>query len=144
MNPRTIVPIAAVATTVALAACGGQSKEEQATNKICDARADISKQVDTLKGLTLSTATTSQIQDSMKAIGNDLKTITDAQGDLNGDRKQQVEQANQAFAKEVKNVASTVLRETSASEARAQLKTAFQDLATTYEQSFAKVDCTKT
>ncbi len=144
MNPRTIVPIAAVATTVALAACGGQSKEEQATNKICDARADISKQVDTLKGMTLSSTTTSEVQTSLKAIGKDLQTITDAQGDLSGQRRDEVEQANQAFAKEVKDVASTFLRETSADEAKARLSTAAQDLATTYEQSFAKVDCTKT
>jgi hypothetical protein len=140
MRPRALTPLLAVA--VAVAACGGQSKEEQATNRVCDARADLSKQVDTLKGLTLSTATSSQIQDGLKAIGNDLKTITDAQGDLSGERKQEVEQANQAFAKEVKDVASTVLRETSTSEAKTRLTAAFQDLAATYEQSFAKVDCT--
>ena len=72
---------------------------------MCSARADISKQVDTLKGLTVSTATTDQIRTSLQAIRADLAKITDAHGDLSGQRKQQIP-ANQAFSSQVKSIAS--------------------------------------
>ena len=50
------------------------SKQDDAKAQVCDARADISKQVDTLKGITVSAATLDQIQTSLKAIDTDLKT----------------------------------------------------------------------
>ena len=42
---------------LAVAACGGESKSDKASSKVCDARADIKKQVDELRGLTITTAT---------------------------------------------------------------------------------------
>ena len=42
--------VAALLAALALAACG-DSKEEKAQQSVCDARADISKEVDKLKGL---------------------------------------------------------------------------------------------
>ena len=79
---------------VALVAAGcGTSKESKATKTVCDARADIQKHVDTLKGLTLSTATTDQIRTSLSAIRKDLSTITNAEKDLSGQRKQQIQAA---------------------------------------------------
>jgi hypothetical protein len=138
MKPLIIVPVIAA---LALGACGGQSSEDKAKKQVCDARADISKQVDTLKGLTPSTATTTQIQDSLKAIANDLKQIKDAQGNLSDQRKSQVQEANQAFQSQVKDIASSLGTTTSVSDAKTQLAAAFQQLATTYQQTFAKVDC---
>ena len=40
-----------------------------------------------------------QVQQSLKAIGDGLKDIADAQGDLAPDRKQQVETATKEFGR---------------------------------------------
>jgi hypothetical protein len=139
-----VKPSAAVLVLLAafaLAACGGASKQDKAKAQVCDARADISKQVDTLKGLTLTTATKSKIQSGLKAIRDDLTTIKNAEGDLNDQRKKQVQQANQAFKTQVKDVTSTLGSTTSIQDARAQLTEALQQLAKSYQTTFAKVDC---
>ena len=124
-----------------LAACGGQSKQEKATSQVCDARADIAKQVDTLKNLTVSTATTSQIKTSLNAIKDDLGKIKDAQGDLNEQRKHQVTQANEAFVAQINSIGSNLLSTLSLSQGKDQLEASLQQLAGTYKQTFAKVDC---
>ena len=127
---------------VALGACGGQSKETKAKNQVCDARADISKQVNTLKGLTPSLANAGQAKSSLQAISDDLKKIADAQGDLNGARKSQVSAANQEFKSKVKDVAANLGTSLAAGgDAKSQLSAAFDDLAATYQRTFAKVDC---
>jgi hypothetical protein len=136
-------PIAAVAVAVVAlgAAACGTSEEDKAKEQVCDARADISKQVDTLEGLTLSTATTSQVKDSLTAIRDDLRKIGDAQGDLDDERKSQVQAANAAFAAQLQSIAADLGRDLSAADAKAQLQSALRQLATTYRQTFAKVDC---
>ena len=136
------VALALALAALGLAACGGgDSKEEKASNQVCDARADIQKQVNTLKGLTISTATTSQITKSLNAIGDDLAKIKDAQGDLNDERKKEVQQANKDFESSVKSIASDLGTATSLSDAKSQLSAALQKIATSYEQTFAKIDC---
>ena len=79
------VLLALVAAVLVLAACG-ESKEDKAMKSVCNARADISKQIDHLKSLTPTTATIEGVQSSLTSIGKDLSTIKDAQGDLTGDR----------------------------------------------------------
>jgi multidrug resistance efflux pump len=136
---------AAIALVLALglAACGGgdSSKEDKASSQVCDARADIEKQVNTLKNLTISTATTDQITKSLQAIGDDLTKIKDARGDLSSDRKQEVEQANKDFESSVKGIASDLGTSTSLSDAKTKLSSALDDLATSYQQTFAKINC---
>jgi hypothetical protein len=125
-----------------LAACGGgSSKEDDAKNQVCAARDDISKQVDTLKGLTISTATSSQITKSLQAIGGDLTKIKNARGDLSDDRKQDVDQANKNFESSVKSIASDLGTSTSLSDAKTKLGAALDQLASSYKQTFAKIDC---
>lgn len=133
-----------LAASVALVACGGQSKEQKATSQVCDARANIAKQVDSLKNLTVSTATTGQIKTSLNAIKEDLGKIKDAQGDLNAQRKSQVQQANDAFVAQIKSIGSNLLSTLSLSQAKDQLTTGLQQLAGTYRQTFAKIDCSGT
>jgi rRNA maturation endonuclease Nob1 len=128
------------AAALAVAACG-ESKEDKAKSQVCDARANIQKQVDTLSGMTLSTATVDGVTNSLKSIQSSLGEIKDAQGDLNGERKQQVQQANQQFANSVKSIAQTVGRSLSLSEAGTQLKDATAQLASSYKQTLGKVDC---
>jgi 3-methyladenine DNA glycosylase/8-oxoguanine DNA glycosylase len=137
---KAAVPIIA-ALTLALASCGGDSKEEQAQAAICDARADISKQVDELKGMTPSTFSTDAVSQSLSAIGSDLTKIKNAQGDLSDERRQQVQSANQEFASQVRGIAQQVATTKSAAEAKTALTSALQQLGDAYEQTFAKVDC---
>jgi uncharacterized protein YjbJ (UPF0337 family) len=140
MKPSIACLLLAVVAALALGACG-ESKEDKAKSAVCDARSDISKQVDKLKGLTVSTVTIDGVQESLKAIRSDLSKIKDAQGDLSSDRRQQVEDANKAFTSQVQSVVGSVGRSTSLSDAKAQLTSAVQDLAAAYQQSFARVDC---
>jgi hypothetical protein len=138
MRPTAVLAVAAA--VLALAACG-TSKETQAKNQVCSARADISKQVDKLKGVQLSAGAIGQVKSSLSAIQKDVKQIADAQGDLKGQRKSQVQAANQAFAQKVKSTASNLGSAGSITGAASQLSTAFQDLATAYKQTLAKVNC---
>ena len=133
----------ALVLALGVAACGGgsSSKEDKAKSQVCDARADIEKQVNTLKDLTISTATTDQITKSLQAIGDDLTTIKNAQGNLSDQRKQEVQQANKDFESSVKSIASDLGTSTSLSDAKTKLSAALDKLATSYQQTFAKIDC---
>ena len=133
--------LACVVALFALSACGGKSKDQKAQDTVCNARADISKQIDTLKGLTISTTTLDQIQTSLKAIDSDLKQIKDAQGDLKGTRKTEIQQANQAFLAQIKNIASTLAASKSLSQAQQQATAALQQLGAAYQQTLAKINC---
>lgn len=133
--------LAALLVPAALLAGCGQSAADKAKSQVCDARDDIAKQVKTLSGLTLSTATTSKISDSITAIRNDLSKIAKAQGDLSGQRKQQVEAANTEFVNAVKDTAGKIGTSLSLKNAKTQFSQALQNLATSYQNTFAKLDC---
>jgi len=149
LRPRPLEPTAVklsmviltLATCLALAACGGESKQQQASSQVCDARADIKKQVDELSGLTLSTASIDGVKSNLTAIKNDLGKMKDAQGNLNDERKQQVSAANQAFGAQVNSLAQSVGGSLSITEAVTQLKTAASQLSATYKQTLGKIDC---
>jgi hypothetical protein len=140
MRPSIVLTLVAVLAALGLGACG-ESKQDKAKSTVCDARADISQQVGELKGLTASTVTVDGVQNSLKAINSDLSKIKDAQGDLSGSRRQQVQDATKTFTSQVQSIAGSVGKSTSLSEARAQLTGALQQLGDAYKQSFAKVDC---
>ena len=91
--------LAAGLVLIAVAAVGcGESDEEKAQTQVCDARDDLKTQVDDLAALTPATATVDGVQEDLDAIEDDLNQIKDAQGDLNEDRRQEVESATQQFA----------------------------------------------
>jgi hypothetical protein len=140
MNPSIAFVLLAVAIAVALGACG-ESKQDKAKKTVCSARADIGKQVDELKGLTISTATADEVQQSIRAINGDLSKIKDAQGDLSDERRQQVQAANKTFTSQVQSILSSLGKSTSLSDASSRLTSATQELATAYQQSFARIDC---
>jgi len=140
MRPYIASLLLVLIAALALGACG-ESKEDKAKSTVCDARADIGKQVDKLKGLTITTASASAAQESLKAINSDLSKIKDAQGDLSDDRRQQVETANKAFTSQLQSIAASLGSSTSLSDAKSQLSSALQQLATAYKTSFARVDC---
>jgi predicted nucleic acid-binding Zn-ribbon protein len=119
----------------------GESDEEKAQAQVCDARADMQKQVDELAGLTPATATVDGVKENLNAIEDDLKQIKSAQGDLNEERKQEVESATQQFTSELEGIASGLTSDLSLSGAKAKLESAGKQLASSYQQTFAQIDC---
>jgi uncharacterized membrane-anchored protein YjiN (DUF445 family) len=129
-----------VVGAAALAGCG-ESKQDKAKAQVCDARDEIGKQIKSLQGLTIGTATLSKIQGSLTAIQSSLNKIADAQGDLSGQRKKDVENANAAFKASMSQIASSVGRTLSLQDAASQAKQALQQLANSYQASLGKIDC---
>ena len=106
---------------VAATAVGcGESDADKAQTQVCDARADLNTQVDKLASLTATTATVDAVSGALDAIKNDLEQIADAQGDLNDERKQEVESANQQFSAQLEAVASGLGSNLSVSGAKAR------------------------
>jgi len=132
--------LAVVMLALGLGACG-ESSEDKAKATVCNARNDIGKQVDELKGLTPATVMTDAVKESLGAIRNDLKDISGAQSDLSNDRRSEAESANKAFTSSVKGIASQLGSSLSASDAKASVVTALQQLQATYQSTFARVNC---
>jgi flagellar motor protein MotB len=125
-----------------LSACGqSQSKADKAQAQVCGARDDIAKQVKSLQQLTLTTATTQKIQDSVQAIESDLKTIASATGDLAQDRKKDVQTANAQFTATMDQIRVDLGNKLSIQNAAAQAKAALQHLAQSYRSTFGQLNC---
>jgi hypothetical protein len=137
---RSMVLCLAVVVAVAVAGCG-ESKADKAKKQVCSARSDIQKQVNELKSLTPTTVTADKVKSSLSSIQDDLKKITAAQGDLNAERKKQVQSANQEFSSQLQSIAGSFGSSLSLSQVATQLQSALQQLGTAYQTTFAKVDC---
>ena len=137
-SARSVLVLALLA--LALGACG-ESDEDKALNTVCDARDDIATQVDELNSLTPATVTTDAVTENLDAIQDDLNDIADARADLSDDRRSEVEAATNEFTSSVKNVASDLGSSLSASDAKAQVVTALQQLEASYKKAFAPLDC---
>ena len=131
---------AAVILGFALGACG-ESDEEKAQNTVCEARDDIGKQVDDLKSLTPATVTADAVTQNLEAIDNDINSMSDAQSDLSSDRRSDVEAANKAFESSVEGIVSQLGSSLSAADAKAQVVTALDQLAASYQKAFAPLNC---
>ena len=125
---------------LALGACG-ESSEEKAQNTVCDARDDIGKQVDDLKSLTPATVTTDAVTQNLDAIKTDLKDISDAGSDLSSDRRSEAEAATKEFTSSVEETAGQLGSSLSAADAKAQVVTALNQLAASYQKAFAPLNC---
>jgi|SRR5690242_19707629 ABC-type glycerol-3-phosphate transport system substrate-binding protein len=135
-----LLPLLLILMAFVAAGCG-QSKSDKAMAQVCSARDSITKQVDDLKNLTITSATTSQVTDSLQAIQKDLQKIGDARKDLSDANREQVDKANQAFAASVRKTFADVGTKTSLQDAATQLKAAFQDLADSYRNTFGQISC---
>ncbi len=138
---RQLAGVVAVALALLVSACGGQSAQEKAQKTVCSARADIKKQVDELSSATITTASLDSVQANLKAIGSSLSKMAQAQKDLKGSRKQQVQAANQAFKAEVTDVGKQLGTSITLSNGAQQIKTALQSLASGYQKALAPIDC---
>ena len=139
--PHRIAATVLASLALAAAGCGGDSAEERAQSQVCDARASIQQSINSLKGLTASTATTDEVRQQLEAIRKDLGTIRSAQGDLNADRRADLQSANDKFADTIRTTAQTVLRSTSAQDASTELRQAADQLETTYKSTLSPLDC---
>jgi hypothetical protein len=138
----TIIALLLLVLAAGLATgCGGESKADKAKSQVCDARDDIAKQVDKLKGLTLTTATTEEITDSLQAIQSDLKTIADATGDLSDERRKEVQAANDDFKAKMNQIRADFASKLSLESAATQANAALQQLAESYRSTFGQLDC---
>jgi hypothetical protein len=138
-----LIPVLAALLAVAglLVACG-ESEEEKAQNEVCDARADIQRRVDDLADLTITTASIEQVTDNLEAIRNDLQTIAAEQGDLEPERRQEVEQAAKRFGSQLQATAQDVVSgAASGEEAGTRVGSALDELAKTFREAYAPVDC---
>ena len=133
--------VAGLLLIAATAAGCGESDAEKAQTQVCDARADLKKQVDELSALTPATATADGVEKNLNAIQDDLNQMKDAQPDLSEERQQEVESATQEFTSEVEAVAGDLGSSLSASGAQAKLQAAGEQLASSYQQAFAQIDC---
>ena len=148
-----LLAIAAVTIALALGACGDSSDETPASTAastgdsaaaqttVCNARDDIGKQVDELKSLTPATVSRGAITEGIAAITKDLDAISGAQGSLSGERRSELEAANKEFKAAVKETAGQVVSSVTASDAKASLVSALQQLGTSYQETFASLDC---
>jgi len=130
-----------VAAGLVLAACGGESDQEKAQKTVCDARADIGKQVNELKALTPATASVNGVRANIDAIQDDLRKIVDAQSTLSDDRRAQVKAATDQFTARVTQLVQEATRSLTLEDAATRLRAAVSDLATAYSQSIGKIDC---
>ena len=141
MNARALAAgLAGLLAVGALGACG-ESKEDKAQNQVCDARADIQTQINTLKGLPLASTSLPKAQDALNSIAQDLKEIADVQSDLKGSRKEQAQAANATFAQEVKTATSAALKAGSTGDFGAAISSAAEGLASAYSKALAPIDC---
>jgi hypothetical protein len=145
MRWKIIVPLALVAivAVVVLAVAAGDSKEDKALAQVCGARADISQQVSTLRGLSPATAK-DQITQSLQTIADDLGTIANARKDLAAEHRGQVQAANDEFVKSVKDTLGSVTDLAALQAGAGDVKQAAQQLGATYQSTYGKIDCSET
>ena len=137
-----ILVVAALVVSGALLVACGESEEEKAQNEVCDARADIERRVDDLAGLTLTTVSIEQVTNNLEGIRDDLEKIAAEQGDLEPERRQEVEEAGQRFRSELETTARDLASgATSGEEAGASLGSALDELAKSFSEAYAPVDC---
>jgi hypothetical protein len=131
-----LVTILVGALALALAGCG-ESKEEKAKKTVCNARSDIQKRTQTLKGLTPSVATLPQIKTELTAIFEDVKKIGSAQEDLAPARKEQVKKATETFKHQLESVPFSSIGPQLVS----QLRPYAEQLERSYTQALGPIEC---
>ena len=137
---RSASAIALLLSVVAFAACG-ESAQEKAKAQGCDARADISKQISTLSGLTLSTSSVTQTKTSFEAIATDLTKIKGAQANLDPARKAQIEAATHTFETQLTTIANNLSSSLSLTNAATEVKSAVTQLSSSFKQTLAPISC---
>lgn len=132
--------VAAVLAACTVMACG-ESAQDKAQKQVCDARADIKAQIDTIRALPLTSASIDEATESLRAIETDIQEIVDAQDDLDPDRKQEVEAATKRFADQARAIAGDALAAGTTGNVEAALRSAIDQLAASYKTALEPIDC---
>ena len=120
--------LAGVLAVVAVAC--GESEEEKAQNRVCDARADIQKRVDDLAALTITSASIDDVTSNLKAIRDDLEKIAAEREDLAPEQRQEVDRRQRASGWELETAAKDVVSGAAGGEeAGARIGAALDELA---------------
>ena len=126
----------------ALPVACGESEEEKAQNRVCDARADIQERVDDLAALTITTASIEDVTSNLEAIRDDIEDIAAEREDLAPEQREDVEQAARSFRSELETVARDVVSgAASGDEARARAGSALDELAKSFREAYGPLDC---
>lgn len=134
--------LAAVLASAALMVACGESDEEKAQNRVCDARADIERRVDDLAGLTATTVSIEQVTNNLEAMRDDLQKIAAEREDLAPDQRRAVEEAGQRFRSELEATARDLVSgTTSGEEAGERIGAALDDLGKSFRDAYGPVDC---
>jgi methyl-accepting chemotaxis protein len=134
--------LVALATYAGLiAGCGGESAADKASSQVCEARNDIAKQLRQLESLTPTTASIDDVTNHVRAIQDDLSTISKAMDDLSDERRKEVRAANDAFTAKLEELGATVGKSLSPGDATTQLEGALKQLAASYRSTFGQLDC---
>jgi major membrane immunogen (membrane-anchored lipoprotein) len=137
-----IAVLAALIGSVALLGACGESDEEKAQNEVCDARADIERRVNELSDLTITTASIEQVTSNLEGIRDDLERIAAEQGDLEPERRQEVEEAGRRFRSQLQTTAGDVVSgATSGEDAAARAGAALDELAGSFREAYGPVNC---
>jgi hypothetical protein len=137
---RTIVVLASLLSALPVAC--GESEEEKAQDRVCDARADIEKRVNNLADLTITSASIDKVTNNLKAIRDDLEAIAAEREDLAPEQQDAVDQAAKRFRSELETAAKDVVSgAASGEEAGARIGDALDDLANSAREAYGPVDC---
>ena len=140
MKPLTLALIVVSCGVFALSACG-ESKEDKAKKQVCSARSDITKQIDSLKTLTISSSTPDDVKSALNSIKGDLSKIKDAQPDLAPDRKQQVQTATKTFESQLQQIVPSTVNGLSVTNAKTHIQSAVTSLEAAYKQALEPINC---
>jgi chromosome segregation ATPase len=140
MRRRTIVILAFLLAALPVAC--GESEEEKAQDRVCDARADIEKRVDDLAELTITTASIEDVTNNLTAIRDDLEEIAAEREDLAPEQQDAIDQAAKRFRSELETAAKDVVSGAASGEqAGARIGAALDDLAKSFREAYGPVDC---
>jgi predicted nucleic acid-binding Zn-ribbon protein len=140
MRRSAIVILASLFAALPVAC--GESEEEKAQDRVCDARADIEKRVDDLAALTITSASIDEVTNNLKAIRDDLEKIAAEREDLAPEQRDAVDQAAKRFRSELETAAKDVVSgAASGEEAGARIGAALDDLAKSFRDASGPLDC---
>ncbi len=132
-------------TALGLAACG-ESSEEKATKQVCAATSEISKQIQKLQTLPISSNFPTEVKTSAEAIDKSISEIESAAPNLETARKEEVSTATNMFKLELASLISTTASSATSGEAalksaEPKIKSSLNTLASDYKKAFQALKC---
>jgi hypothetical protein len=128
-----------------LAACG-ESSEEKAKKQACAATSEISKQIQKLETLPISSSFGTEVKTSGEAIDKSVGEIKKAAPNLATANKEEFEAATKKFQLELASLIATTVSSSTSGEAalksaEPKIKASLSTLATDYKKAFEALKC---